>query len=100
MGKDVENKTNQTQDLISKECKFIENFLIGKNKKYGDSALNPMRIFSRANTIEQINVRIDDKLSRVMRGNRNKEDEDVDLDLIGYLILKRICMRKYINGKM
>ena len=86
--------SKDTQDYIAEECDFIKEFLIEKNKKYGDSALHPMRIFSRASPIEQINVRIDDKLSRMMRGNRQKEDEDVDLDLIGYLLLKRVCLRK------
>jgi hypothetical protein len=86
--------SEETQILITEECEFIKNFLIEKNKKYGDSALNPMRIFSRASTVEQINVRIDDKLSRIMRGNHSQEDEDVDLDLIGYLLLKRVCLRK------
>ena len=32
------------------------------------SALDPLRIFSKADTTEQINVRIDDKLSQIARG--------------------------------
>lgn len=39
--------------------------------------------------VEQINVRIDDKLSRLARGNEYPGD-DTELDLIGYLILKRV----------
>jgi len=35
---------------------------------YGNLALAPLRIFSRADPVEQLNVRIDDKLSRIARG--------------------------------
>jgi hypothetical protein len=34
-------------------------------------------------------VRIDDKMSRLVRGEA--AGEDVELDLIGYLILKRVA---------
>lgn len=67
-----------------------------KNKKYGNSALNPVRIFSKVSLEEGINVRIDDKLSRISNGfgsDINTNDataEDTTLDLIGYLILLRI----------
>jgi len=61
--------------------------LLEKNRKYGDSALNPVRILSRASTEEQIRVRIDDKLSRLARGDIATEDEDVVQDLAGYLVL-------------
>ena len=64
--------------------------LIEKNRKYGNSALNPQRIFSKASAIEQIKVRIDDKLSRI-KNQQDDEDEDVITDLIGYLILLKIA---------
>lgn len=68
----------------------VKTMLIEKNNRYGNSALDPVRIFSRADTLEQINVRIDDKLSR-MRNQSPDDTEDTELDLIGYLILKRVC---------
>ena len=58
-----------------------------KNRAYGDSAANPVRIFSRADSAEAIKVRIDDKLSRVARGSEFIETEDVIKDLVGYLAL-------------
>lgn len=64
--------------------------LIEKNRKYGDSALNPARIFSKASNIEQIKVRIDDKLNRI-KNAQDDEDEDVVMDLIGYLVLLKIA---------
>lgn len=76
------------QDVYN-ELSAIADMLISKNKKYGNSALKPMRVFSKMDTLEQINVRIDDKLSRIAN-RKNDEDEDPELDLIGYLILRRI----------
>ena len=83
---------SNTQTLIAEECDKIKKILLQKNKEYGDSALNPVRIFSTASTLEQINVRIDDKLSRIRYMKRHKVSikEDTPLDLIGYLILERI----------
>jgi hypothetical protein len=69
-------------------CESIKEMLLEKNAAYGNSAAEPVRIFSKADPLEQINVRIDDKLSRLMRGNEYPGD-DTELDLIGYLILKR-----------
>lgn len=69
--------------------KVVGDVLISKNAAYGDSALNPLRIFSKSNTSEQIRVRIDDKLSRLARGS-DYSDEDTILDLLGYLVLLRI----------
>jgi len=63
----------------------IGDLLIAKNEAYGDSALNPVRIFSTTDPLEQLRVRIDDKLSRIARGK--DAGEDVITDLIGYLVL-------------
>jgi hypothetical protein len=79
--------------LISITCEEVKELLLEKNKKYGDSALNPCRIFSKASSVEQILVRIDDKLSRIQKGaGLLANDEDVLMDLIGYLILLRVAM--------
>jgi hypothetical protein len=83
----------EAADLIAEACDEIKWMLLEKNRKYGNSALSPKRIFSRADAIEQINVRIDDKLNRI-QNRQNDEDEDVEKDLIGYLILKRVA-KKY-----
>ena len=86
-----------TQDRIKEECDNIKAILLQKNKEYGDSAINPVRIFSKADTIEQINVRIDDKLSRIKNRGAKIINEDTELDLIGYLILKRIKEKSKIS---
>lgn len=78
---------------IEIECDAIKNMLMEKNRKYGNSALEPVRVFSKASPTEQILVRLDDKLSR-LRSAQGDEDEDVIADLIGYLILLRVARRK------
>ena len=77
------------QEMIRAECREVERILLAKNAAYGNSALQPVRIFSKADAIEQIRVRIDDKLSRLARGQAG--GEDVTLDLIGYLVLLRVA---------
>jgi hypothetical protein len=78
-----------TQLEISKVCEQVKDLLLAKNLKYGDAAVNPVRIFSKSSNTEQLKVRIDDKLSRIIN-RRDEEDEDVILDLIGYLILLKV----------
>lgn len=81
--------------LIAAECDAVRDLLLTKNAKYGNSALEPARIFSKANPVEQILVRIDDKLSRIRTtGAGAQPDEDTVQDLIGYLILLRVAQRK------
>lgn len=80
----------RTQEQIVKECDAIKQLLINKNRKYGDSAVNPRRVFSSASPMEQILVRLDDKVNRWLN-RQNDDDEDIILDLIGYLILYRVA---------
>ena len=84
---------------ISNECDRIKALLLDKNLRYGNSALEPVRIFSQADAVEQIKVRLDDKLSRILRGRDDLDDEDVDDDLIGYLVLLKIAKR-LANGSI
>lgn len=87
----VENVTN-VQQLIRDVCDELAEFLVEKNKAYGSSFSDPVNIFSKIGPGEQIDVRIDDKLSRLMRGAAYPGDDDV-LDLLGYLVLKRVLGR-------
>ena len=68
----------------------INDLLISKNKKYGNSALEPLGVFSKLTPEEALFVRIDDKLKRIKNGSLEKDDEDVINDLIGYLVLLKI----------
>ena len=77
------------QENITKTCDGIAHLLIGKNERYGNSALEPMRVFSRADPAEGILVRLDDKLSRIKyasnEGNLLRKNDIADM--MGYLVL-------------
>ena len=72
-------------------CHEIAQLLIEKNISYGNSDLEPSRIFAQSDGIEQLKVRIDDKLNRVKNNQGFAGDNDID-DLIGYLILLKIAI--------
>jgi len=77
-------------EAILGECMRLAGFLLAKNKAYGDAALKPLGVFARGLPAETaIRVRLDDKLSRLMRGE--SAGEDVEADLLGYLVLLRVA---------
>lgn len=80
---------NSIEKEIVEVCNQVKELIISKNRAYGNSALDPIRIFSKTNNKEQILVRIDDKLNRFFKGTEFPGDNDID-DLIGYLVLLKI----------
>lgn len=86
--------TTKTEQDIKRVTKQVSDLLIAKNRSYGDSALHPIRIFSKSNNVEQLLARIDDKLSRIHNGTGFPGDNDVD-DLIGYLIMLKIALERH-----
>ena len=92
---------SESETKISGVCDDIKELLIHKNRKYGNSALKPCRVFSKASLVEQLLVRIDDKLNRIMQGaGLLADDEDVINDLIGYLVLLKIGMNDEKNKEL
>lgn len=84
------NFTDKVENVLNN----IRELLITKNEKYGNSALQPKRIFSKADSIEQLLVRLDDKLSRIVNIENKLSDAYLDAvcDLIGYLVLLLIAL--------
>ena len=78
------------KDQVNKVLSDISEMLIEKNSKYGNSAIEPLGVFSNLSPEEGLKVRIDDKLKRIKNGSLDKDDEDVINDLIGYLVLLKI----------
>lgn len=87
-----------THTEIARVCDKIKQLLLQKNMQYGDSALNPIRVLSKAGPIEQILVRIDDKLNRIKQGGILEDDEDVVMDLIGYFVLLKIALERDVRA--
>lgn len=82
---------SDTQQNMGYVLDSMKDLLIYKNNKYGNSALEPMDVFTRhvcnQNTagLNSILVRLDDKLKRIQNADELRKN-DVS-DLIGYLTL-------------
>tara|TARA_R100000479_G_scaffold85436_1_gene41618 strand:+ start:190 stop:501 length:312 start_codon:yes stop_codon:yes gene_type:complete len=76
---------------IATTCEDIKTLLLEKNAKYGNSAVEPISIFSKQDNAAAICARIDDKLSRIKNVGLNDATEDTLDDLIGYLVLLKIA---------
>lgn len=85
LGEDLDRYLDQVLD----DARVL---LISKNRSYGNSALDPVRLFSKASLKEQLLVRLDDKVSRLARGQA--AGEDVAADLLGYLLLVSIAEKR------
>lgn len=81
-------KDNGMEHTLRKVCNDMAEFLIEKNRAYGNSAAEPIGVFAkRLGTLAQIDVRIDDKLNRLAKGSEYPGDDTVK-DLTGYLLLR------------
>jgi len=86
----LEDATAGTQASIRRVCNSLLSLLLEKNKRYGDSAVNPTKIFSKLASSEGILVRLDDKLNRVINSAELRKDGVADI--LGYLVL--LCVSK------
>jgi hypothetical protein len=78
--------SEETEEQIKIVCDNLAEFLITKNRAYGNSALNPIRIFSKSeNSSNSLLIRCDDKVNRILNSNELRENDCKDL--CGYLIL-------------
>lgn len=84
----------ETQKKIKEICDEIGKLLIDKNKKYGNSALEPKNIFYKGNAENSILIRLDDKIGRIINSNDGIRTNDI-VDIIGYLVL--LLISKNIN---
>lgn len=78
------------QEKIELFYQNFAKFVKEKNIRYGNSALTPIKIFSKADAENSILIRLDDKLNRIM--NTSKINKNDCVDLIGYLSL--YCISK------
>ena len=76
------------QQEIKNVCASMQELLLEKNKRYGNSALEPVGIFSRQDSGESIKIRLDDKIGRIQNSNELRKNDVADL--IGYLVLLAI----------
>jgi len=87
---EIDATVNRAQEILAE----VGALLLEKNKAYGDSALSPIRIFSKLEASSAIKVRIDDKLSRIRNVGVTEDTEDSVRDLIGYLVLLLVAIER------
>lgn len=80
----------ETQEKISAVYDSLKSLVIYKNEKYGNSALEPLGIFSKNDSTNSILIRLDDKLQRIKNASELRKN-DVS-DIMGYLCL--LCVDK------
>jgi hypothetical protein len=83
------------RDEIEAACDRVRDLLVAKNASYGNSGLEPMRIFSQLDACEGLCARIDDKLARIKHAP-DAFGEDVLLDLCGYLVLLMVARARRV----
>lgn len=81
------------RSAIARICDDLRDFLLAKNDSYGNSAFEPINIFSQLDAKEGILIRIDDKLKRIRNGQGYPGDNDLK-DLTGYLILLMVLLEE------
>ena len=74
-----------TQEDIQRLFENFAEFVQEKNRRYDDAALSPTKIFSKIEPKNQVCIRLDDKLSRIMVSEEFKKN-DVS-DVFGYIAL-------------
>lgn len=85
------------ENEIRKVCSEMADFLVSKNKAYGNSAAEPIGVFAKhIDTLAQIDVRIDDKLNRLAKGSEYAGDDTVK-DLTGYLLLRMVVVKQEMD---
>lgn len=75
----------KSEATIESVCDALKEFLLAKNKNYGNSTTEPVRVFSKSNANEGILVRMDDKLSRIKNSSEIRKNDICDIT--GYLVL-------------
>lgn len=78
---------SSSKEQIKNVTGRVYRMLADKNDAYGNSALDPINIFSKGDAVESLCARIDDKLARIKNRGMSDETEDTLFDLCGYIIL-------------
>lgn len=76
-----------TREKIVNIIEGMEDLLLYKNEKYGDSALNPNNVFYKGDATNSILIRLDDKIGRIKNNTESKPRTNDVCDVIGYCVL-------------
>lgn len=87
-----ESAAQSLPDAVAEWLQTVADTVRSRHATYGDSATDPIRVFSNSPVDEQLRVRIDDKLSRVARGTGATPDTLVDL--AGYIAILAVVQHR------
>lgn len=86
IGKTVKTlETAFDENPIQLTCLSLNSLLQEKNRRYGNSALEPLGLFNKKGASESIKIRLDDKLMRVRNSTELRKNDIADI--LGYLVL-------------
>ena len=81
-----------SQEKIKEITNAMQDLLLYKNQKYGESALKPNNVFFKGDATNSILIRLDDKIGRI-KSNTDETPRTNDVaDIIGYCVLLLISM--------
>lgn len=86
--KSISSVTEKTsRQKIVEITNAMQDLLLYKNEKYGDSALNPNNVFYKGDATNSILIRLDDKIGRIKNNTESKPRTNDVCDVIGYCVL-------------
>lgn len=81
----------QTETAIRKHMKEFGEWLISKNRAYGNSVVENINVFGKGTALDIIKIRMDDKLKKMIKGkDLSEEKDDAGKDFCGYWHLLKI----------
>ena len=72
-------------EQITATFNSLRDVVLEKNRRYGDSALSPINVFSKLSAGESIKTRLDDKISRIKNSSELRKNDCCDI--VGYMVL-------------
>lgn len=78
-----------TEWKVGKITEGLNGLIKYKNKNYGDSAINPLKIFNKVESNNAIEIALDNKISRIQNADVLRKNDLTDLVCYGILLLAK-----------
>lgn len=74
---------------VTKITEGLNSLIQYKNKNYGDAAINPLKIFNKAESNNAVEIALDNKISRIQNADAVRKNDLTDLVSYGILLLAK-----------